>query len=64
MCAPSYRLHYDPNQNLSQISPFPPLDPNEYDDHHPSVDESFWVIEISDMTLRKEIANKKALAVY
>ena len=37
------------------------LDPDEYGDRHPSVEDIFWVIEISDTTLRKD-REQKALA--
>jgi Uma2 family endonuclease len=34
------------------------LDAKEYADHHPSVPEIFWAIEISDTTLRKDRQQK------
>lgn len=37
------------------------LDSNEYGDRHPSIDDIFWVIEISDATLRND-REQKALA--
>jgi Uma2 family endonuclease len=37
------------------------LDPNEYADHHPSVEEIFWAIEIADTTLRKDRDRKASI---
>ena len=36
-------------------------EPQEYSDRHPSIEDIFWVIEISDTTLRKD-REQKALA--
>ena len=37
------------------------FDVNEYADYHPSVDEIYWVIEVSDTTLRKDRDQKAAI---
>lgn len=37
------------------------FDANEYADHHPSIEEIYWVIEVSDTTLRKDREQKASI---